>query len=256
MTATNGVDALGYIRTLGHAPLQPAFQPVVDDLCAAVRGPLADLIDSAYLYGSVARGDAVVGRSDLDAVLLLVAPPAAAQLERIESARLALQQRHAAVTKVDFDLGSLVEALSAAQLESWGFWLKHHCRCIAGPDRALALPLQRPSRSIARAVNGDFPEVLSDYARRIAAPGEGAQLRVLMRQAARKALRATNVLRPEDATSWPESIADHVRQFTASFPEQHDEILFLAAQHEQPRADPQEFAHRLMRFAHWMARQR
>lgn len=256
LTETKGVDAQGYIRTVGHAPLQPAFQSVVDDLCAAVRGPLADLVDSAYLYGSVARAHAMPGRSDLDAVLLLVEPPSAAQLERLEGARLALQQRHPEVSKVDFDLGSLAEVLAAENLERWGFWLKHHCRCIAGPDRAQAFPLQRPSRSIALAVNGDFPEVLSDYARHIAAPADGAQARALMRQAARKAIRATNVLRAEHATSWPESIADHVLQFTASFPDWHDEIHYLSAQHEQPQAEPREFAQRLMRFADWMARQR
>jgi hypothetical protein len=256
LTETKGVDALGYIRCVGKAPIQPPFQNVVDALRAAVAGPLADLVDSAYLYGSVARAHAVPGRSDLDVVLLLVEPPSAAQLDRIEGARLALQQRHPEVSKVDFDLGSLAEVLAAENLERWGFWLKHHCRCVAGPDRAQTFPLFRPSRSIALAVNGDFPEVLSDYARRMAAPADGVQLRVLMRQAARKAIRASNVLRAENATSWPESIADHLLQFTTSFPEWHDEIHFLAAQHDQPQAEPREFAQRLMRFADWLARQR
>lgn len=256
MTETKGVDALGYIRTVGHAPLQPAFQSVVDALCAAVHGPLADLIDSAYLYGSIARVDAVPGRSDLDAVLLLVTPPSAAQLERIESARLALQQCHAEVTKVDFDLGSLAEVLAAENLDRWGFWLKHHCRCIAGPDRSKDFPLFRPSRAIALAVNGDFSSVLTAYAQRLAMPLPPEQVTQLMRQASKKAIRATNVLRPLDSMSWPESIDDHLRQFAAGFPEAVDALEFFAVQQRQPQADAQDFSRRLLRFVAWMEQQR
>jgi hypothetical protein len=256
LTETKGVDAQGYICTVGHVPLQPAFQSVVDDLCAAVRGPLADLVDSAYLYGSVARADAVPGRSDLDAVLLLVDAPSPHELERIEAARRALEQRHGEVVKVDFDLGNLDEVHAPENFTRWGFWLKHHCRCIAGPDRAQAFPLFRPSRAVALAVNGDFTGVLTEYARRIAAPADRAQVLPLMRQAARKAIRATNVLRPVDSTSWPGSIDDHLQQFAAAFPASVDALRFFAAQQHQPQADAQDFSRRLLHFVACMEQQR
>ncbi|MEG1767567.1 MAG: nucleotidyltransferase domain-containing protein [Comamonas sp.] len=255
MTATKGVDALGYIRCVGQAPIQPPFEAVVDALRSAVRGPLADLadlVDSVYIYGSVARADAEPGRSDLDAVLLLVDAPSAHDLERIEAVRRALEQRHSEVTKVDFDLGSLGEVHAPDNLERWGFWLKHHCRCIAGPDRTQAFPLFRPSRAVARAVNGDFPEVLTEYARRIAGPADCAQVMPLMRQAARKAIRATNVLRPADSNHWPESLDDHLQQFAAAFPESIDMLCFFAAQQRQPQADAQDFSRRLLHFVAWM----
>lgn len=256
MTETKGVDALGYIRTVGHAPLQPAFQSVVDALCAAVHGPLADLIDSAYLYGSVARVDAVPGRSDLDAVLLLVRTPSTQDLERIEAARQTLEQSHAEVTKVDFDLGSLAEIQAPENFARWGFWLKHHCRCIAGPDRAQAFALFRPSRAIALAVNGDFSSVLTAYAQRLAMPLPPEQAAQLMRQASKKAIRATNVLRPLDSTSWPESIDDHLQQCAAAFPEAVEALGFFAAQQRQPQADAQDFSRRLLRFVAWMEQRR
>lgn len=252
MTATKGVDALGYIRCVGQAPIQPPFQAVVAALCAAVAGPLTDVVDSAYLYGSVARADAVAGRSDLDAVLLLRAAPSTQDLERIATVRRALEQRHGEVVKIDFDLGSLDEVHAPDNLERWGFWLKHHCRCIAGPDRTQAFPLFRPSRAVARAVNGDFPEVLTEYARRIAGPADCAQVMPLMRQAARKAIRATNMLRPADSNHWPESIDDHLQQFAAAFPESIDLLCFFAAQQRQPQADAQDFSRRLLHFVAWM----
>lgn len=105
--------------------MQPAFQAVVDALHAAVSGPLGDLVDSAYLYGSVARGDAVVGRSDLDAMLLLARTPSADALEQLGE-----------VVKIDFDLGSLGQVQAPRPSRVRVFWLKHHCRYLAGPDRA------------------------------------------------------------------------------------------------------------------------
>lgn len=252
---TNGTDALGYIRTVGQAPIQLPFHTVVEYLRQAVRGTLADLVDSAYLYGSVARADALPRRSDLDVVLVLTNAPTAQDEGRIEAVRRAIEQQHAVVTKVDFDLGSLGEIQAPENFERWGFWLKHHCRCVSGPDRALAFPLFRPSRAIALAVNGDFRAVLTDYAGRIAAHAHTDPAIPLMRQAARKAIRAANVLRAEDSSYWPESISDHVQQFVTQFPGWSDEIRFLAEQQHQPRADPQDFALRLMRLVAWMEQQ-
>ncbi len=256
MTETNGVDALGYIRTVDQAPLQPPFQAVVHALRVAVNGALADLVDSAYLYGSVARADAVPWRSDLDAVLLLARMPSSQDLERIEAARQALEQRHAEVTKVDFDLGHLAEVQAPENFTRWGFWLKHHCRCIAGPDRSQAFPLFRPSRAVALAVNGDFSSVLTAYAQRLAMPLPSGQTAQLMRQASKKAIRATNVLRPLDSMSWPHSIDDHLRQCAAGFPEALEALEFFAVQQRQPQADAGDFSRRLLRFVAWMEQQR
>ncbi len=66
-----GLDTQGYIEregSLGRIP--PAFRPVV----AAARDRLLDVyggrLNSAYLYGSIPRGTARVGRSDLDLLVV------------------------------------------------------------------------------------------------------------------------------------------------------------------------------------------
>ena len=49
--------------------------------------------------------------------------------------RQAFQLEQRIVSKVDFDIGSVDEALAPEHHDSWGFWLKHHCRCLWGEDR-------------------------------------------------------------------------------------------------------------------------
>ena len=105
------------------------------------------LLDGIYLYGSVARGSAKPGVSDLDVTLVLHQPPDAAALATLEALRLALAARHPEVVKIDFDIGSRQQVLDPQHLYSWGYWLKHHCRCLWGTDLAAHFDPFRPSRA-------------------------------------------------------------------------------------------------------------
>src|SRR5262249_1946380 len=76
---SRGLDPLGFIEREGsHAPLPYRFRPGV----AGARDRPLDVfgarLDSAYLYGSIPRGTARPGHSDLDLVAVLHEEPAAA----------------------------------------------------------------------------------------------------------------------------------------------------------------------------------
>jgi uncharacterized protein len=252
-----GVDLKGYIRAIPHGPLQATFLAVVDDLRRMLLGPLGHLVDSAYLYGSVARRDAVPGRSDLDVVLVLVRKPSLQDDLDIETARHALETCHPEVLKVDFDVGYREEVLAPENLHGWGFWLKHHCRCIHGNDLARNFAPFRPSRKIARSVNGDFYDVLDRYALRIGTESDSAAIARLIREASRKLIRATNVLRPVASGSWPESLEDHFALFVETYPPMAQQAAFFRSfaatpGHEPPQVVTTDFVDRLRAFAAWM----
>ncbi|MGI1002120.1 nucleotidyltransferase domain-containing protein, partial [Pseudomonas aeruginosa] len=75
----------GFIPLPPRVEPQAAFRPLLDDLRRTLaRPPFERAVHSIYLYGSVARGEAITGRSDLDLTLVLRDPPSpelAAQLE-------------------------------------------------------------------------------------------------------------------------------------------------------------------------------
>jgi uncharacterized protein len=67
------------------------------------------------------------------------------------------------------------------------------------------------------AVNGGFHKVLADYETRISAAGTGPMAQRLQREAARKAIRSTNIPRHETDTECPVTLGDHVVLFCQLF---------------------------------------
>ena len=71
MDKGHGTDAEGFIKTMPVVNLQPEFENVVRDVCSTLVEALGTAVDSIYLYGSVAGGQARPGESDLDVTLLI-----------------------------------------------------------------------------------------------------------------------------------------------------------------------------------------
>ena len=75
LNQTRGLDKDGFIENL-YSPrnIAPEFQEVVSVVVDSLLSDLPNQIDGIYLYGSVPRGTAVVGRSDLDVSIVLNTP--------------------------------------------------------------------------------------------------------------------------------------------------------------------------------------
>lgn len=249
-----GLDAEGFIQTVGGGPLQPEFQPLLEDVCLILSQPALGL-HSVYLYGSVARGDASAGIGDLDLTLVLRDPPDSQVLEALELTRLALEQRHPEVSKIDFDIGDRAEVLAPEHANKWGFWLKHHCRCVWGDDLSLRFERFRPSREIALALNGDFAPVLAAYRTRIEHAESAEQRLTLEREASRKLIRATQTLHTQDAVGWPHTLEEHVAVFVEHYPAMRIQVAFFLFEARNPSAEREPFLARLDAFVAWMVLQ-
>ncbi|UUC91444.1 nucleotidyltransferase domain-containing protein [Comamonas sp. C11] len=152
-----------FIKVLPVRPLQSEFVNLIDEARDSLVQELGAILDSLYLYGSVPRAMAKPGKSDLDLTLVLSRPLSTPEAESLERVRSNLEAGHPEVTKIDLDLGVLEDVLSPANLYSWGYWLKHECRCIYGSDLALRFQAFQPSPAVAKAVNGDYVQVLRNY---------------------------------------------------------------------------------------------
>ncbi|WP_174979397.1 nucleotidyltransferase domain-containing protein [Pandoraea communis] len=240
------------IPVLGDMPIQPEFALLVADACESIASGLDELLDGLYLYGSVARGCAVPGRSDLDLTLVLTRQPSAQESPRIETLRQGLEACHFEVAKIDFDIGTRADVLNPANLYSWGYWLKHECRCVHGNDLAQRFDTFIPSRAIAESVNGDYFQVLNEHAHRIAGASHPDTESRLMKEAARKLIRSTNILRTSSDPFWPRTLEEHVSHFSAGYPKMADQLEFFLTQARAPQTSATLFNVNLSRVIGWM----
>lgn len=149
VTVRNRCD---YARTGSH------YLPIVEDAIAAYREVFADQILDIRLQGSVARGDAVVGQSDIDFMALLHQVPDDHDVEQLQDRAGQVGRRYPIVSRVEFDVVA-IDSLSRFQR----FVLSSDSLSVYGRDR-LTRKSQRIDRlTLARLVTPGAPAMVADY---------------------------------------------------------------------------------------------
>ncbi|MEC7939262.1 MAG: nucleotidyltransferase domain-containing protein, partial [Pseudomonadota bacterium] len=161
LNQSRGLDKDGFIENL-YSPrnIDPEFQEVVSAVVDSLLSDLPNQIDGIYLYGSVPRGTAVVGHSDLDVSIILNTPINPKEKRVFQHLSDIIPKAYPQVSKLDIDPGFLSEVLQPQEKFHWQFWLKHCCCCIWGNDLSIDFTRYKPSREIAQALNGDLSTFL------------------------------------------------------------------------------------------------
>ena len=144
------LDSEGYIRPEADlANVQPEYQGVPEAAAGLLAEAFGPGLHSAYLYGSVVRGNAVPGRSDLDVIAVLLAAPADEDRARADRVERALVQRFPVLFSAGVGLTHLQEVHSPAQRYSGQVFLRELAVCIWGEDVRPSLPRTKPSAAVA-----------------------------------------------------------------------------------------------------------
>lgn len=196
-----GVAPDGTIRTgVGRGPLPPPYDAVVSDVVAELRTRLGADLHSVHLYGSVATGQARPPGSDLDLVVVLLAP----RPDEVAAAAADLSKRHAAVVRevgvsiADVDILRRDDRVGAAERA----FLKHYCRPLHGPDLAADYPPARASVDLAVGFNGNLGDVLDRIRASLLTADDRAGRRTLAGRAARKVLMSAATLLSAREGGW------------------------------------------------------
>jgi len=246
------ISTLCPIDVIAGNSIQVEFKAVVADAIESIPAALGSLLTCLFLYGSVARGSAIPGKSDLDLTIVLTRHASDQERRVLEQLRLNLEDHHSEIVKVDFDVGVLTDVLDPANALSWGYWLKHECLCIYGNDLSQHFDAFLPSRAIAEAINRGYGDTLNDYAYRITSAVDLITARRLQKEAARKLVRSTNVLRPIAYPCWPRTLEDYFFHFSKWYPSLAQDLEFFLVQAREPNASVTKFNARLAHFVSWM----
>ncbi|MER5202939.1 nucleotidyltransferase [Streptomyces sp. NPDC002825] len=233
MDDDHGLNPDGTIAREGALDRVPAeFAPVVTAARARISeafGP--DRLHSAYLYGSVPRGTAVAGVSDLDVQLALHGEPTEADRAAAREVEAALDRELPQIDGAGILLSGTGALLSELERHDLGFFVACLCTPLLGPDLAAELPPYRPTSLLARETNGDLALLL---------PGWRAQPagRVLGRRVGRRLVRTGFTLVMPRWGGWTSDLDRSAEVFGAYYPERAEQMRLAAEVGRSPAPDP------------------
>ncbi|MET7987025.1 nucleotidyltransferase [Streptomyces sp. NPDC005281] len=235
----SGLDAQGYIEREGSPARVPsAFRPVV----AAARERLLDVfgawLDGAYLYGSIPRGTARVGRSDLDLLLSLREEPTDTDRADARALEGALDEEFAEIDGVGALLFSRTRLLSDLETNDLGWFVACLCTPLLGEDLAEHLPRYRPDALLARETNGDLALLLPRWRERIAAADTDEARRPLVRSMSRHLVRTGFTLVMPRWNGWTSSLGEMAEAFGTYYPRRAAEMRSAAVRGYEPAGGP------------------
>lgn len=234
-----GLDSEGYIAREGSLARVPdPFRPVV----ATVRVRLTDVfgarVHSAYLYGSIPRGTAHVGRSDLDLLIALHEEPTDADRADARTLVEAVDEEFPEVDGGGALLFSRARLLSDLETHDLGWFVACLCTPLLGEDLAASLPRYRPDSLLARETNGDLALYLPRWRERIAAAEDSEEARrPLVRFMSRHLVRTAFTLVMPRWNGWTSDLREMADAFATYYPARAEQLRAAAARGHEPTGD-------------------
>ncbi|WP_428475005.1 nucleotidyltransferase domain-containing protein [Photobacterium profundum] len=203
MDLDNGLDEHGYVlNRCSPQNIQREFQPLIVETINLLVSTFSNQIHSIYLYGSIARGEAVLYKSDLDISVIFHSPLVYAQQLQLEQLASIICRDFPIISKVDFDLGHVDEVMDSVEEYHWQFWLKHCCCCVWGNDLSVFFRKHRPSIQVSRAINSDLDCMLKATQAQLNTDNVAVKGKFI----AKKLIRTSYSLVAEIDNSWHQSL--------------------------------------------------
>ncbi|MFE2044316.1 nucleotidyltransferase domain-containing protein [Streptomyces sp. NPDC059477] len=234
-----GLDPQGYIAPEGSlARVPPPFRPVVAAACERLPLVFGERLNSAYVYGSVPRGTARVGRSDLDLLIALRAEPTDADRADARALDEALDKEFHQIDGAATLVVGREQVLSELERHDLGWFIACLCTHLLGEDLAARLPRYRPDSLLARETNGDLALLLPRWRERIAATdGSETALRPLVRYMSRHLVRTGFTLVMPRWQGWTSDLREMADAFGAYYPARARQMRAAALLGHAPRGD-------------------
>ncbi len=229
------------------------YVPVIDGVIKDLTAQFPDRLHSIYVYGSVARGNAVKGKSDLDLLVVFNAKPDSSEQAEVKqlAEKLSASVRPS-LREVGIEVTDLKEVTSPENLYGWGAYVAIFCLCIWGEDLAKTFPRFKLTPEIAFGFNGDIEAAVQKFTEQIRSEDDDEKLLLLCSQMSRKLIRTSYSMilsRTQISTS---SLQTQVSLFTEYFPTKKTELDQLLEWTTDPTSDKQELSKMLQNYGSWL----
>ncbi|MEU4872724.1 nucleotidyltransferase [Streptomyces sp. NPDC021608] len=250
-----GLDAGGHIAREGSlARVTPDFRPVVAAARERIPGLFGGRLHSAYVNGSIPRGAARVGRSDVDLLIALREEPTEADRAAGRALIRSLDEEFPQIDGGGALLFSRSRLLSDLERHDLGFFVACLCTPLLGEDLAARLPRYRPDTLLARETNGDLALFLPRWRERIASADDSeVALRPLVRFMSRRLVRTAFTLVMPRWNGWTSDLHEMADAFGAYYPPRAGQARTAARLGYEPQGDRAVLTSYVDDFGPWLA---
>ena len=215
--------------------IQPVFATVLNEVIHAFQTEFSTELHSLYVYGSVAQGTAIAGKSDLDLCIIFHHPTD--DLERkISEIQSYIMNLYPMFPKIDVDLGYLKDVLDPKNHQRWGAWIKFFCHFLAGEDLSIHFQDIQIDRSVIQAINQGYNQDIHSYFSALGIQEQTLQERINLKKSLIKRMIRLLPLTWNEIDTWPLNLTETLAQAIQKTPEQKTMFLYLIEELENPNA--------------------
>lgn len=237
----SGLDPEGFILSdVSIDKVLPGYRKVVAVSVSALIASLPGAVHSAYVYGSVARGDAMRGKSDLDLLVVFRRKLTEQQRDTLDALQKDLSSQYKALVR---EVGiaeancTYGEMMDPANKYGWGAYLKILCVCVYGEDLTQRFENFKVSPDIAVGFNGDAAEAIRSASQRIINAKTDEEAAKAAVGIARKLIRTCYMMVMSRAQVWTTRLSEQAELFLRYFPEKQGLIRTLQGWIDSPPAN-------------------
>ncbi|WP_216831508.1 nucleotidyltransferase domain-containing protein [Alkalihalobacterium elongatum] len=237
LRAGYGLDANGFIVSdVSIDKIDNAYVPCIRESVERLRTLFHQQLHSVYVYGSVARGEAVAIKSDLDLIALFVGKLSSVKLAELKNLAQELTQKYRALVR---DVGIAVAYYDYTVDPSNYYenaFLKELCVCVYGEDLGERFGPYKLTPEIAIRFNGDIGEALARTLNRLEKASK-EEFITYSQGFARKLIRTYYSMVMVRSQIWTTRLQEQSEVFIEHFPDKKSIVCTLLNWINEPPTD-------------------
>lgn len=220
-----GLDRDGYIISdVNLDKVHSVYLPCINDSIKELKMMFPGRLHSVYVYGSVARGEAIIGKSDLDLIAMFMGTLNSEESTKLKNLSDSLSQKYCSLVR---DVGIVVADYNyTIDPKNYyeGAFIKELCICVHGEDPTRGFGPYKLTPEIAISFNGDIGEFVNRTIRKINMVSNQGFGKV-SQGFARKFIRTCYSMVMVRSQIWTTRLHQQAKIFIHHFPEKEPAIL-------------------------------
>lgn len=251
LKAGYGLDPNGFIVSdVSIDKIGRIYMPCIQKSIESLQKLFLQQLHSVYLYGSVARGDAIVPKSDLDLIVMVDGQLSLTKLAELKKVSGELSQTYRSIVReVGIAVAYYDDTMDPANYYENAF-LREISVCVYGEDVGKQFGPYKLSSEIAIQFNGDICESLIRLLKRLEAASTD-DFTTLTQNFARKLIRTYYSMVMARSQIWTTRLIEQSEVFIRHFPDKESIVHSLLGWIDEPVMDPQAVYELLKREGEW-----